>query len=59
MKLRFARLEFVRQDCWVGAYWRTTYAVGRQFDLWICAIPMLPLHVRLVAAGPRGDDAAN
>lgn len=37
-----ARLEFKLQDCWIGAYWdRENYFV----HLWICLIPMLPLHL--------------
>ena len=31
------RLEFKLEDCWVGAYWRPGH-------LWVCVVPMLPLH---------------
>jgi hypothetical protein len=45
------RLEFKSEDCWIGAFWKTTYdemrAPGREWrtDLWICLLPMLPLHL--------------
>ena len=37
------QLEFKPQDCWIGAYWRRdgTY---RRIDVWVCLLPMLPLH---------------
>lgn len=42
-------LEFKPQDCWVGVFWRyTTFGLGppiRQVDVWICLLPMLPIHV--------------
>ena len=52
-------LEFKPQDCWIGAFWKNdsyeTYhrpgidhpalpAIGYSFDLWICILPMLPIH---------------
>jgi hypothetical protein len=40
------RLEWEPCDLWIGAYWKKRY--GQQqvyFDLWICLIPMLPLHL--------------
>lgn len=60
------RLEFKLADCWVGAYWRSTYCVGHPktwmerngdqqgwfrgtWDLWVCIIPCLPLHVTWVS----------
>lgn len=57
------RLEFKREDCWIGVFWRTRTLDGtttglfrardnmpfldveRQRDIWICALPMLPLHL--------------
>lgn len=41
-RLWICRFEFKLQDMWVGWYWHnSTY----QFDLWICFVPMLPLHI--------------
>ncbi len=33
------RLEFKPQDFWLGAYWDKE-------NLWICLLPMLPIHFR-------------
>lgn len=43
------RLEFKAADLWVGAYIRRhkgKLAVG--YHIWVCVVPMLPLHVCLV-----------
>ena len=44
-----ARIEFKLEDFWIGAFWRTSWAEGAvatvQYDLWICLIPCLPLHL--------------
>lgn len=37
-----ARLEFKREDCWIGAYWQMR---GQRVDIWICLLPMLPIHI--------------
>ena len=34
-------LEFKPQDAWIGAFWRRD---GNCIDLWVCLLPMLPLH---------------
>lgn len=42
------RVEFKPEDCWIGAFWRTTetcMGFRWQFDLWICIVPMLPIHI--------------
>lgn len=45
------RLEFVPRDVWVGAYWRRDTARDNapfafdSYDLWLCLLPCLPLHV--------------
>lgn len=45
------QVEFKPQDLWVGAFWKVspyykdhTYA-GRWVNLWICLVPMVPLHI--------------
>jgi hypothetical protein len=43
-----ARVEFKRQDCWIGIFWkRYRYLDGGPHgcDIWICLVPMFPLHV--------------
>lgn len=35
------RLEWKPSDCWVGAFWKKSY---NRFDLWICLVPMVPIH---------------
>lgn len=52
------QLEFKLVDCWVGAFWRWKYGIhgpterlrysGKDtLDVWICLLPMLPVHVTL------------
>lgn len=46
-------VEFKPEDFWIGAFWKITrvrhasagevYFV-RRVDLWICLVPMLPIH---------------
>lgn len=41
------RPEFKRADCWVGAFWRTEHEPNggyRNIDVWVCLLPMLPIH---------------
>lgn len=54
-KLKTIRLEFKPQDLWVGFFWRHRtyhdcqgYHVPDDLDLWICVVPMLPLHIRFI-----------
>ncbi len=45
MKVSF---EFKKEDLWVGAYWRACYPGtldAKQFDVWVCLIPMVPIHL--------------
>ena len=35
------KLEFKPQDFWIGVFWKNTLD---KFDLWICLIPMFPIH---------------
>lgn len=43
MRNRSWNLQFIfrPRTLWVGAYWRR---VGNCVDVWICFIPMVPLH---------------
>lgn len=44
------RLEFKLQDCWIGAYWKSSSyfdeCAGQinDFDLWVCVLPCFPIH---------------
>ncbi len=44
-----AQLEFKPQDFWIGAFWKTTYPyyAKRMTDIWICILPMMPIHISL------------
>lgn len=54
-----ARIEFKKQDCWIGAFWRFDNQtmpghprlVG---DAWVCLLPMFPLHVWWWPTDPDG-----
>lgn len=37
----FVRVEFKPEDCWIGAFWDTK---KDGFHLWVCLLPMVPLH---------------
>jgi hypothetical protein len=39
-----ARLEFKREDMWIGVFWRR--ADGTR-HIWICLLPCLPLHIEV------------
>ena len=45
------RLEWKPQDCWIGVYTRKidlfpwNYRRRWQRDIWICILPMLPIHL--------------
>jgi hypothetical protein len=46
------RLEFKVADCWIGAYWHRMDADPAPIlHIWLCAVPMLPLHLEIL---PRG-----
>ncbi len=50
------RVEWKPQDCWIGAFWKSggsvksymagtgEYRVSRRVDLWVCLVPMVPIH---------------
>lgn len=60
MRIRF---EFKPQDLWIGVYWRLrtlkdyleNWETG--IDIWICLLPMLPLHISLTKPA-QPDDAS-
>ena len=45
------RLEFKLEDMWIGAFWIKNAMVpiqqGKRWrrDIWICIVPMFPVHV--------------
>ncbi len=47
-----ARFEFKPADCWIGVFWRKE---RWERHIWICAVPMLPLHITI----PRGYEDAS
>jgi hypothetical protein len=50
-----ARLEFKKRDCWIGAYWDDDPDyMPLSGNLWICLLPMLPLHIWWWATDPEG-----
>lgn len=38
------RIEWKYQDFWIGAFWKTDRH-KLDFDLWICLLPCLPIHL--------------
>lgn len=46
------RLEFKAADCWIGVYWADE-VLWR--DVWICIIPMLPIHAEWYYDGFQDD----
>jgi len=46
------RVEFKAQGLWVGAFWKSRIwecppgvPYEKEIDLWICLLPMLPIHL--------------
>lgn len=51
-ELWWTRFEFKPCDLWIGCYWKVTeyepvqgYEIASDLDIWICIIPMIPLHL--------------
>lgn len=52
---RSIRLEFKPEDLWVGLFWRrsSAHAIAKEvraLDVWVCIVPMLPIHYRKVTS---------
>lgn len=39
----FCRIEFKAVDCWIGAFWKRDIE-DESLDVWVCILPMLPIH---------------
>jgi hypothetical protein len=49
------QLEFKKADLWVGVYWSPDPEyVPRSGSLWLCLLPMVPLHVDWWPTDPEG-----
>lgn len=46
VKRWFCRIEWKPQDLWVGVFWKrqTGYRGLPSLDVWVCLLPMLPIH---------------
>ena len=40
-------IEFVKEDLWVGVYWRYDHAYYNMRHIYICIIPCFPIHITL------------
>jgi hypothetical protein len=43
------RVKFEPRDVWVGVYWNMAQSVEsayKRLDLFICIVPLLPVHLR-------------
>ncbi len=50
------RLEFKKEDCWIGMFWRKQYSnIGTWIDIWICLIPMIPIHITYLKSLKQND----
>jgi hypothetical protein len=54
------RIEFKPQDLWIGAYWKRNEACGGDMahDIWVCLLPMVPLHFQWRIRPRRSADPA-
>jgi hypothetical protein len=58
------RLEFKLQDLWIGAFWREGRLLRdrqsgqrkREYHLWLCLLPCVPLHFEWKRRLVRGKD---
>lgn len=53
------KLEFKKEDFWIGFYWKRSKLKAMrglyEMDLWICLVPMLPIHLTWYKV-PRWDN---
>jgi len=41
------RVEFKREDCWIGVFWRTERTSrGLLTTWWVCLLPMVPIVIQ-------------
>lgn len=42
-------VEFKKEDCWIGVFWKKDWGgnggMYRYPHVWICLVPMFPIHV--------------
>jgi len=61
------RLEFKPEDCWIGVFWKRSGGVQypnhgaidgfyNQLDVWVCLLPMLPIHYSRRRTIQGGED---
>jgi len=57
----FCRFEWKPQDCWVGVFWKSGGiwpGFGRvSLDVWVCVLPMIPLHFGWLIAIPFAEES--
>lgn len=52
------KLEFKPRDLWIGVYWEREERlfIWNLYNVWICLIPTLPIHVSWGKRIRRSDD---
>lgn len=48
----FCHVEWKPQDCWVGVFWKRKCPLS--LDVWVCLLPMLPIHFGYIASVEHG-----
>ena len=52
------RIEFQPRDLWIGLYWNSAISgalTTRMVDVYICVLPMLPIHFHYRGPLPEKD----
>lgn len=49
-----ARFEWRPRDLWIGGYWERR---GDGLHIWLCLVPMLPLHITRLLPEQRKPEA--